>query len=194
METTVAHTKVELRHKMRERLAGLSLPRVRAASEAVEARLVRLPEFARARSFLVYVSRRHEIDTHGLIQRLLARRCRVCVPRFEEATREYAVSELRDFHEELAEGKFRILEPKPDKFRHVRAESLEVFVMPGLAFDKQGNRLGRGKGYFDRLLQHARGTKIALAYDFQVLNEILAEAHDVRLDFIVTETKIIHCK
>ena len=67
-------------------------------------------------------------------------------------------------------------------------------VSPGLAFDGRGSRLGRGKGYFDRLLETASGVKIALAYDFEVLTEVPVDDHDVHMDFIVTETKVVHCK
>jgi 5-formyltetrahydrofolate cyclo-ligase len=63
-----------------------------------------------------------------------------------------------------------------------------------LAFDETGNRLGRGLGYLDRLLQETSGARIALAFDFQLLDEVPTEAHDLRMDFIVTETRVIETK
>ena len=104
------------------------------------------------------------------------------------------MSELRDFHGELHVGKFQILEPKPEAIRLAKVEVVEVFLLPGLAFDETGNRLGRGKGYFDRLLHMVRGTKIALAHEFQVLNEVPAGPHDVPVNFIVTENRVVHCQ
>ena len=179
---------------MRERLASLSPSQVRARSAAVWERLSVLPEFVSANWLLVYVSKGHEIDTHGLIQQLLAIGKHVCVPKFDDAARRYVASELKDFVAELAEGKFGILEPKQEAVRLVGADKLDALLVPGLAFDGNGNRIGRGMGFFDRLLREARGIKIALAYDFQVLNEVPADAHDVRVDFIVTEKRVVSCK
>jgi 5-formyltetrahydrofolate cyclo-ligase len=86
------------------------------------------------------------------------------------------------------------MEPKPGAVRPVEAARLQALLVPGLAFDENGNRLGRGMGFFDRLLRDAHGLKIALAYDFQILSEVPAADHDVRLDFIVTETRSINCQ
>jgi 5-formyltetrahydrofolate cyclo-ligase len=194
MEVVTAKTNIELRHEMRERLAALTMDQVHAASAAVAHRLAHLPALMEARSVLIYVSRRHEIDTHGVIQKLLRHGHKVFVPHFDEATHQYAVSGLCDFHGELKWGKFDILEPKPEAIRPAKVEAIAAFLLPGLAFDKQGTRLGRGKAYFDRLLHLVRGVKIALAHEFQVLNEVPAEPHDVPVDFIVTETRVVHCQ
>lgn len=189
-----AATKEALRREMRERLASLSSSQIRARSTAAWERLSVLPEFVSATWLLVYVSRGHEVDTHGLIQRLLATGKHVCVPKFDDAAQCYVASELKEFVAELEEGKFGILEPKQGAVRLVSADKLDALLVPGLAFDRNGNRVGRGMGFFDRLLQEARGIKIALAYDFQVLNEVPADAHDVCVDFIVTEKQVVSCK
>jgi 5-formyltetrahydrofolate cyclo-ligase len=189
-----AAAKEALRHEMRERLASLSLAEVRAKSAAVWERLAVSPECANASWLLVSVSKGHEVDTHGLIQQLLASGKHVCVPKFVDTARRYAASELKDFAAELGVGKFGILEPKQEVVRLVGADKLDALLVPGLAFDENGNRIGRGMGFFDRLLREARGIKIALAYDFQVLNEVPADAHDVRVDFIVTEKRVVSCK
>ena len=194
METGVGKTKVELRQRMKDRLGTLSASLVRENSAAVWERLPVMPGFVSARCVLAYVSQANEIDTHGLIQQLLAIGKRVCVPSFDGISRQYRASELKDFQADLAEGKFGIQEPKSEAVRLVRADELEVMLVPGLAFDVHGNRIGRGLGFFDRLLTEARGVKIALAYDFQLLEEAPADAHDVRMDFIVTEKRIVSCK
>ncbi len=179
---------------MRVRLAGLSATDVRAKSAAIWERLSVLGEFASATMLLVYVSTGNEVDTHGLIRQLLAMGRHVCVPRFEPATQRYVASELRDFDADLATGKFGILEPRPEAICPAAPDQVGAAVVPGLAFDETGHRLGRGMGYFDRLLQEARGTRIAMAFDFQLLGEVPAEAHDARMDFVVTETRVIKTK
>ena len=193
MEAT-AREKVALRKKMSARLAGQSAADVRARSAAIWERLSVLREFTGAVRPLVYVSKTPEVDTHGLIRQLLAMGRNVCVPWFDAASGRYAAAELRDFDTELATGRFGILEPKPGAIRPAAADQIDVALAPGLAFDETGNRLGRGLGYFDRLLQETRGTSVALAFDFQLLAEVPAEAHDMRMDFIVTETRVITTK
>lgn len=191
---TPAATKDKLRREMQVKFAALTVADVRAKSAAIWERLAVLPEFSGATRRLIYVSTGMEVDTHGLIQQLLAMGGQVCVPYYDAAKKGYVPSALHDFHSDLAAGQFAILEPKPEAVRPVAANQIEVALVPGLAFDETGNRLGRGMGYFDRLLQSVRGVKIALAYDFQILNEVPAEAHDARVDFIITETRVVETK
>ena len=101
---------------------------------------------------------------------------------------------MQNFHSDLAVGQFGILEPKPGISQLAARDPIDVALVPGLAFDETGNRLGRGMGYFDRLLPGIGGTKIALAYDFQILKGIPAEAHDACVDFIVTEIRVVETK
>lgn len=192
MEATTQ--KVELRKRMRTTLASLTPSDMRTRSASVWERLWQAAELVSADWLLVYVSKGNEVDTHGLIQQWLALGKHVCVPTFDEAIQQYAASELHDFNAELAEGRFGIPEPKPESVRPVETSRLQAMLVPGLAFDETGNRLGRGTGYFDRLLRDVRGAKIALAYDFQILNEVPTTDHDVRMDFIVTETRLINCQ
>ena len=189
-----AATKQELRKQMRAQLAALTAADVHAKSAAIWERLSVLPEFAGAARWLIYVSKGTEVDTHGLIQQLLALGRRVCVPKFDTSKQAYVASALHDFTADLAMGRFGILEPRLEAMRPTAGDQIDAALVPGLAFDKTGNRLGRGMGYFDSLLQEVRGTKIALAYDFQILSGVPAEAHDVRVDFIVTETQKMHIK
>src|SRR5712671_4281840 len=111
-----------LRDQIRARQAGLPAVDVRAHSASVWERLSVLPSFAAAQSVMTYVSHGNEIDTHGLIRQLLAMGRRVCVPAFVD---EYVPAEIHDFDEDLAEGKFGILEPKS-----VKALQPEVWLVP----------------------------------------------------------------
>ena len=176
------------------RLVAQSLTDQRTKSAAIWERLSVLREFATAPRLLVYVSKETEVDTHGLIQQLLAMGRQVCVPWFDSERERYVASALHDFGQDLATGKFGILEPKPEAVRPVASEGIDAALVPGLAFDETGNRLGRGRGYFDRLLQDLGGATIALAYDFQVVPEVPVEAHDTPLDFVVTENRVIRTK
>ena len=181
--------KREPRKRMLAHLAGLDVGTVQRHSSAVVKHLVTLPAFVAAKSLAVYVPFGNEIETHDLIRQLLAEGRHVCIPAFHNG--KYSTAEIQDFDRDLVTGKLKILEPK--HLRHVPVTRPDVWLVPGLAFDCTGNRLGRGKGYFDALLQHAPGIKIALTHEFQLLPEVPIEPHDVRMDFIITETQIVQC-
>jgi len=175
---------------MRRQLAALTEADVRSKSAAIWERLAVLEEFNVAKCISAYVSTRNEVETRGLIRQLLAMGRQVCAPAFDGEW--YRLAEIHDPDADLAAGKFGILEPKNGQV--VTTEQVEAWLVPGLAFDLTGNRLGRGQGFYDALLRGAHGARIALAYDFQILNEVPAEAHDARVDFIVTEKRVVETK
>ncbi len=89
-------------------------------------------------------------------------------------------------------GPYGISEPDPESWIHTNLSEVDLAVVPGLAFDLKGKRLGRGKGFYDRLLGHPsfRGVKVGLAWDWQIVGEVPVESHDSLMDFVVTPTKI----
>jgi 5-formyltetrahydrofolate cyclo-ligase len=177
-----------------QKLRSLTPSEVHEKSRSVCQQLHLLPVWGAAEWVCGFVSFGAEVQTHELLRGLLAERKRVCVPSFDSVGQRYICSEVKHFDADLHASTMGILEPKHEAVRPVPAEKLEVWLVPGLAFDVHGNRLGRGMGYYDGLLRNARGVKIALTYDFQLVNEVPAETHDVPMDFIVTETKVVHCQ
>lgn len=134
-----------------------------------------------------FVSYGTEVDTLGIIQKALEKKMRVAVPRVE--------GQQMDFYEitsmgQLKEGFHRILEPVTQE----RIEAHEgVMLLPGLAFDLQKNRVGYGGGYYDRYLERVLGdrlTTIAIAYDFQIVEQIESEEFDCRPDWIITDQRM----
>lgn len=111
------------------------------------------------------------------------------LPRFNRQTGEYDMVGIDDFASQLTEGRYRIQEPLPGlpAAAAPTCENGMDFLVPGVGFDGRGNRLGRGKGYFDRLLAPCAGRKIGVFFQFQKLDAIPAEPHDRRLDLVVTE-------
>lgn len=190
----VAHQKMELRDRMRARRSTLSDSDVATRSAAIRKRLEQLPAFAGARRVLAYASRGHEVRTHELIQQLLAENRAVGVPAFDAARGVYVAALIERFPENLVEGQLRILEPRPENRRPVGLDFFDVLLVPGVAFDVRGGRLGRGKGYYDRLLEAAPGTKIGLAYDCQIVPAVPLHDHDVHMDYVATETRLITCR
>ncbi len=143
------------------------------------------PAFQQATTILLYHALNDEVDTRPLIQRWgMQKRLILPVVKGNDL-------ELRLFTGEknLKTGAFNILEPIGQPFNDYN--TLDLVIVPGVAFDKQGNRLGRGRGYYDRLLVQIPTTtyKIGLCFPYQLMDEIPAEPFDVRMDEIVTLPK-----
>ena len=168
----------------------MELDDVAVKSQAIHARLLTVPEFAVAGTILSYVSSKdNEVDTKALIERLLARGKKVLVPA-TQADHEMIWCELYSL-DELAPSTFGILEPRQECRRPAPPPDHAVVVVPGIAFARNGHRLGYGGGYFDRFLAGFKGFKIGLAYDCQVLERLPADELDVPLNMVVTETQTI---
>lgn len=141
---------------------------------------------------LTYVSKEPEVDTHDLIQCLLDSGKHIIVPIIEQQTVSLRLTYLEHLHH-LVESTFHVPEPIGHEIP-ARAEEVGVAVIPLLAFDPAGNRLGYGAGYYDRfLIRRCRVMKIGIAYSCQQVDAIPTDANDVRMDWIVTENGAIRC-
>ncbi|MBI3609109.1 MAG: 5-formyltetrahydrofolate cyclo-ligase [Nitrospirae bacterium] len=142
-----------------------------------------------------YVSCGSEVETTGMIAHALARGKRVSVPKMESTSRRLILSELKDPARELSPGPIGIPEPKSEAFRPVELDRMDLFVVPGVAFDQHGNRLGQGAGYYDRLLSSIAGKIpiIGLAFELQLVDRIPTGDHDIKVNGIVTEKRVIEC-
>ncbi len=139
------------------------------------------PAFGAAKTILLYHSLKDEVDTHDFIEKWSARK-RILLPAILGDN-----LELRTYTSaaELSAGAYGIEEPAGRPFEDYAA--IDLAVIPGVAFDKRGNRLGRGKGYYDRLLPHLPGSyKIGICFPFQLIEEVPAEDFDIRMDEIIT--------
>ena len=185
-------SKIVLREQLKEQREALSKKECRERSALIFENLVTLPEFFRADVVHTYISsKKNEVDTHEMIRLLLKHKKRVVVPIADKATKQMKHSELLSLSE-LVGGAYGILEPR--MCRPVPIEDLQVIIVPALAVDKKGNRLGFGAGFYDRFLHDVQLPVIALAYDFQVVSEVPKEVTDVPVSFIVTENEIIRCR
>ena len=158
--------------------------------------LYSLPEFKKAKNILFYVSFNSEVDTQEIIRELLVKKEKnIIVPFVEKNNPILQLSELKNFNE-LEPKTFGILEPKENSIREFNPEKLDLIIIPGLVFFRDGHRIGYGYGYYDRFLKALRKkpVKIGLAFDFQVAEKIPHEEHDVPMDIIITDKEIMHCK
>ncbi len=170
-------------------------PEFRAyASAVILQRLTGLDCYRRARAVHSYVAWQEEVENHILFRAMLREGKRVVAPKINSQTRTLE-HYLLPYFEALAPGAFGILEPSSERGACVLAnlEELDLVLVPGLAFDRQGNRLGYGGGYYDRLLAEIEAPKVALAFAAQIVDSIPTETHDCSVDLIVTEREVISC-
>lgn len=147
-----------------------------------------IDEFQRAKSVCTFLSAFKEPETGGIIKALTDRGCAVAVPITHTDTGLLTLSYI-DGTDSLISGAYGISEPR--RVKEARIENIDAVLVPGLAFDRGGGRTGFGKGYYDRLLHSSCSVKIGLCYDFQIIDSVPVQEHDVIMDFIVTEKEII---
>lgn len=139
----------------------------------------------------IYISSKPgEVDTQVLIRRALAEGKRVCVPVIEPENAELGLVEI-DSLDNLQPGCFGILEPSSGVRHPFDSLDWDLAVVPGIAFDRRGHRIGFGKGYYDKLLAVKDSPKVGLAFGFQVVEPFETLAHDVTMDLIITENETI---
>lgn len=176
--------KNEIRRKVKTLRVMLSDQERRNAAEEVFARLEKTAAFLLADHILMYHSLPDELFTHDFLRKWKNRK-HFYLPRVNGVN-----LEILPYEESRLElGSFHIEEPSGDNT--VDPAEIELVVVPAVAYDRRGNRLGRGKGFYDRFLKNTRATKIGVGYEFQLVDEIPAEPHDVGVDIIITQNTTV---
>ncbi|MBM4145340.1 MAG: 5-formyltetrahydrofolate cyclo-ligase [Nitrospira sp.] len=154
--------------------------------------LYTLSEFLDAKKILFYASFRSEVETHSMIKQTLKTGKNLILPRVYKKGHRLLLYELKDM-KELNAGFMGIPEPFVPDERIVSIDDIDLVIIPGAAFDYSGNRLGYGAGYYDSLLAERKKKipVIAIAYEEQIVDSITPEEHDVKVDIIVTDKRVI---
>jgi len=196
----------QLKQKMRGEASAhrARQPNAEYLSRQIFQQLVTLPEYTHACTLMLYIDVRAEVHTRWFLPTAWDQQKRVVVPYCENGQIELFWLKSLD---ELAPGTMGVLEPKRelrhDDSRGITPVELDLVVTPGLAFDRNGSRLGYGKGYYDKFLHQLRddATKLAICFECQMFPEIPVLPHDVRMDMVVTERAIytaggvlLHCE
>jgi 5-formyltetrahydrofolate cyclo-ligase len=181
--------KQTIRQRIEQQRRNLPKEWIAARSAEIITRVTSLPEFQMARTVHTYVAWRSEVDNHALIKEMLQGDRRVVVPVVDLATRTLRHSQIEQF-EDLASGTFGILEPPPERVQPVPISEIDLIIVPGIAFDRSGNRIGFGGGYYDDFLRQTRAVKIGLCFQFQVIDQIPTRVQDERVDILVTEKRV----
>ena len=180
--------KKNLREELRARVARVQ-PDVLARASLGACELLRCQSvWSQSKTVLFYAPVRGELDITPLLHLALESKKTVALPGFLPESGHYGVFEIRDFQQDCVSGKFGILEPDK-KCRRIALNRLDLALVPGVGFDAWGHRLGRGRGFYDRLLAQVTGIKCGVAFDEQMVDRIPTETHDVTLNFVLTPTQ-----
>ncbi|MDK2877872.1 MAG: 5-formyltetrahydrofolate cyclo-ligase [Thermoanaerobacteraceae bacterium] len=187
-EKDARNYKKELRRIFLKTRSELAAEDIIEKSAKIMSRLFSLSEFRGAKTIMFYVDAGNEVKTRDGITKALSEWKRVVVPKVKKGYGLLAI-EIKSL-DELSPGTFGILEPAGEK--GISPEEIDLVVVPGVAFDKKGNRMGYGAGYYDSFLPKLRPEvkKVAIAFEMQVTDSLPAEEHDVKMDLIITENTI----
>jgi 5-formyltetrahydrofolate cyclo-ligase len=188
MSGQMREEKTDLRRRIRDHLQSLSAVERSSASARACTRLQQEKIWRQAGCVLLYSPLPDELDIGPLLTEALATGKTLALPRFDETQRAYSACRVADLSRDLRSARFGVLEPDP-ACRAVPLNRLDFLAVPGVAFTLGGRRLGRGKGFYDRLLASVGGIKCGMAFDQQIVGDIPVEPHDIRLDYILTPTR-----
>jgi 5-formyltetrahydrofolate cyclo-ligase len=188
----IQESKAALRKEIRARLGKMQAAARVAASLEICSRLRAQTFWNNSASILFFSPLTGEPDIWPLLVEALAAGKTCALPQFDKATETYIARRVQNLQTEIITGKFGIREPKPNR-ESISTATFDLVLVPGVAFDLAGRRLGRGMGYYDRLLQKVRGLKAGIAFDGQIEKEIPAEAHDAGVDCILTPSRFVEC-
>lgn len=181
-----------IRREILKKRDGMSADIKAGKDSRIKDRLFSLSEFMSAQTVFFYASFRSEVETISMIKESLKMGKRIVLPKVDKERHRLRLYEIKDISE-LSEGYMGIPEPFPDDERLVSLDDIDLVVIPGAAFDYSGNRLGYGAGYYDFLLSERKKKMpvVALTYEEQIVDSIPSEIHDVKVDMIVTDKRVI---
>lgn len=159
----------------------------------IKEKLFCLPEFRKAKTIMFYLSFKSEVKTEKMVREALELQRRVVVPVVRKEQDVMCISEVKDYNNELRTGDYGILCPKKEFMREIPSDELDLVIVPGLVFDERGHRMGYGKGFYDRFLCDTKDRipTIALAFESQIVGEVPIDNHDIQMDKVITEARII---
>jgi 5-formyltetrahydrofolate cyclo-ligase len=187
-------SKADIRKEMVEAISKLPAKDLADKIRRIHERLFDLANFLEAKIALLYIQGGHEVKTEEIIKRAFELNKIVVLPYPNADSKKPKVYKIDDMDRDMQVDAGGIRRPDPDRCRAVPMECIDIAIIPGLAFDEKGGRIGPGDGYYDRLIPHLPITtrKVALALDFQVLLQVPTDSHDKHVDIIITDKRIIY--
>ena len=184
--------KRDYRKQVQEKLAHMTYQTYRERSLNLAQQLLQEPSIIKGSTIALTLSNQPEVDTTFIIEQFWLLNKKVVVPKCNPVDRSMQFYKIESFAETERAYK-NILEPIPEMTQLVDKEEIDVIVVPGVVFDRQGYRIGFGGGYYDRFLVGYNGKRISLAFEEQLLNEVPRESHDLPVHILLTDKERIIC-
>lgn len=185
-----------IRKKLIDLREKLSPAEVAEKSTRIAEKLFKLNCYINSKTLMGYMNFRNEVITEHILEESLKKGKRVVIPRIDitdDGTKGIVPYEIKDIENDVERGTFGVREPDRRIAVKVNPEDIDLIIIPGVGFDARGYRIGFGAGYYDRFLKkispHCH--KVALAFEFQVLEKLPEEEHDIPVDIIITEKRIM---
>ena len=189
-------SKIRVRKETLTARTAISLQELVEKSEIITDLLLNSDIYKEANTIMAYLDFRNEVKTEKIIKTAIADGKQVVIPISVVETRQLILSEMINYDIELEQGAYGILEPKKEFIRETDPNVVDVVLIPGVAFDERGYRVGYGAGYYDRFLERVRPDtkKVALSFEMQIVVNAFEDTHDVPVDMIITEKGTMTCK
>lgn len=190
----VKEKKQELRQLIEKKLESLSGDDIQKKLDAIETQLFEFANFIEAEVSLLYLSKNQEVDTGHIIRRCVNGTKEIVLPLFDDTNGGARLYKVQDIDADLRKGAANSLEPNPERCKPVSMNNIDIAIIPGVAFDEKGGRLGIGAGRYDRIIPKLPVTarKVAFAFEDQITQMVPMESHDKFVDIIITEERIIY--
>ena len=190
----ISAAKIQIREDIAKSISALSESKKAEKTKAIEAKLFDFANFLEAKIALLYVNGDYEVRTDTIIKRSYGYGKIVVLPAFDPLKFEMNLMKVDNFEKELIPGPRGVPEPDASRCKIVPLERIDIALIPGLAFDEKGGRIGSGKGYYDRLIPRLAITtrKVALTFEEQIVPQVPMESHDKHVDIIITDERVIY--
>jgi 5-formyltetrahydrofolate cyclo-ligase len=186
--------KNELREEITKKLAELTDKEIAEKTKAIENRLFDFANFLEAKIALMYVHKKGEVPTGNILRRSYDYNKLVVLPAYDTENFDMTPMKIDNLAKDLHLGPRGILEPDAARCKIVPIERIDIAIIPAIALDEKGGRIGSGEGYYDRLIPRLAITtrKVALALEHQIITQVPIESHDKHVDIIITEDRVIY--
>lgn len=190
----IREKKQEIRDEIVQKISSLGESPLAAKTKAIEERLFEFANYLEARIALLYTSALVEVDTRAIIKRSYLYNKIVVLPAYEPETWQMTLLKVDDPEKDLIQGPRSNMEPDPERCKTVPLDCLDIAIIPGIAMDEKGGRVGLGNGYYDRLIPELPITtrKVGLVFEDQLIPMVPMENHDKHVDIVVTDERIIY--
>jgi 5-formyltetrahydrofolate cyclo-ligase len=190
----IKSAKEQIRKDVAKTLNGVTEKQRTEKTKAIESRLCGFANFLEARIVLLYIGGDNEVRTKNILKRAYEFNKIVVLPAFDSDRLKVATLKVDHPDKDLLAGPRGVAQPNPARCKPVPLQKIDIAIIPGLAFDEKGARIGSGHGYYDRFIPDLPATtrKVALAFEEQIIPQVPTEPHDKHVDIIITDKRIIY--